>query len=459
MADPVVAIVGAGPAGVRAAVALVAAGLRPVVIDEAMRAGGQIYRRQPDGFTRSYTDLYGSEADRAKAVHDCFDALRGRIDYRPQTLAWNISDRRIFTSGPDGQQALPFDTLLLCTGATDRLMPVSGWHWAGCYSLGGAQIALKAQACAIGSRTVFMGSGPLLYLVAAQYAKAGAEVAAVLDTSPMSASVAALPRLLAQPATLRVGVGLLRDLRRAGVPIHRGITPVEIHGDADRGVSGVTVRTSRGDTLTIDCDAAAMGHHLRPETQLAELAGCDFAFDAMVRQWLPLCDADGRSSQPGVHLAGDGARILGAVAAEAAGELAALTILADRGYRVSDSARQDARRTVARARRFAEGLARAYPWPHEQTSALDDATILCRCEAISVGDLRRTIAETGAAEANRVKAFSRVGMGRCQGRYCGLAAAELIAGTAGTSVETVGRLRAAAPVKPIAIGSAGRCDR
>ena len=83
MADPVVAIIGAGPAGVRAAAALVAAGVRPVVIDEAMRAGGQIYRRQPDGFTRSYTDLYGSEADRAKAVHDCFDALHGHVDYRP----------------------------------------------------------------------------------------------------------------------------------------------------------------------------------------------------------------------------------------------------------------------------------------------------------------------------------------------------------------------------------------
>ncbi|MBL8649311.1 MAG: NAD(P)/FAD-dependent oxidoreductase [Sphingopyxis sp.] len=459
MADPVVAVVGAGPAGVRAAAALVAAGVRPVVIDEAMRAGGQIYRRQPEGFLRSYTDLYGSEAERARAVHDCFDALRDRLDYRPQTLAWTISDRRIFTSGPAGQHVLPFDALILCTGATDRIMPVRGWHWAGCYSLGGAQIALKAQACAIGRRTVFMGAGPLLYLVAAQYAKAGAHVAAVLDTSPVSASLAALPRLLAQPATLRVGMGLLRDLRRAGVPVHRGVTPMEIHGEPDHGVSGVSVRTSHGAILAIDCDAVAMGHHLRPETQLAELAGCAFAFDRMIGQWLPVRDADGRSSQPGVYLAGDGARILGAVAAEAAGELAALTTLDDRGHRVCETARQDAKRTIARARRFAEGLARAFPWPREQISRLDNATILCRCEAITVGDLRRSIAETETDEANRAKAFSRVGMGRCQGRYCGLAAAELISAAVGTPVEAVGRLRAAAPVKPIVIASGGRCER
>ena len=62
-----------------------------------------------------------------------------------------------------------FDALVVCSGATDRLMPVQGWHLAGCYSLGAAQIALKAQACAIGRRIVFLGTGPLLYLVASQY--------------------------------------------------------------------------------------------------------------------------------------------------------------------------------------------------------------------------------------------------------------------------------------------------
>jgi NADPH-dependent 2,4-dienoyl-CoA reductase/sulfur reductase-like enzyme len=62
MAEPRIIIVGAGPSGVRAAEAVVKAGLRPTVIDEARRAGGQIYRRQPDNFTRPYEKLYGTEA-------------------------------------------------------------------------------------------------------------------------------------------------------------------------------------------------------------------------------------------------------------------------------------------------------------------------------------------------------------------------------------------------------------
>jgi NADPH-dependent 2,4-dienoyl-CoA reductase/sulfur reductase-like enzyme len=166
-------VVGAGPAGVRAAQALVQAGVRPTVVDEGQRDGGQIYRRQPVGFTRPYTKLYGSEASKAEALHRDFDALRPQIDYRSRTLAWNLTAGALHVVRDDDAHTLPFDALIVCAGATDRLMPVPGWQRAGCYSLGAAQIALKAQACAIGTRCVFMGSGPLLYLVASQYLQAG----------------------------------------------------------------------------------------------------------------------------------------------------------------------------------------------------------------------------------------------------------------------------------------------
>ena len=143
---PRVVIIGAGPAGVRCAETLVAAGLRPTVVDENRRDGGQIYRRQPDNFTRPYTKLYGTEAGRAQALHACFDALRAHVDYHPNTLAWNIADQQVHVACGEQASALPFDALVICAGATDRLMPVKGWQLAGTYSLGAAQIALKAQA-------------------------------------------------------------------------------------------------------------------------------------------------------------------------------------------------------------------------------------------------------------------------------------------------------------------------
>lgn len=450
---PCVIVVGAGPAGVRAAETLVDAGLTPIVINEGQRDGGQIYRRQPDNFTRPMSKLYGSEAGKARALHATFDGLRGRIDYRPDTLAWNLTQGRLHTVHQGVTEDIAFDALIVCSGATDRLMPVKGWNLSGTYSLGAAQIALKAQAVSIGRRVAFLGTGPLLYLVASQYKAAGADVAGVFDTSPLALRIKAFPKLMARPAVLAKGLALVARLKRAGVPVETGVTPLEIVGTPEAGVAGLVLRDAKGGTREITCDAVALGYHLRPETQLADLARCDFAFDPDSRQWFPKIDADGRSSVPGVYLAGDGARILGADGAEAAGALAALAALRDLGHAVPEGRMDALRRDCARMDRFRRGLVEAFPWPAANAAALPDETVVCRCEAVTAGELRRVTRDLGAGEANRAKAFSRVGMGRCQGRYCGQAAAEIIAAATGAPVESVGRLRGQAPVKPFPIAA------
>ena len=453
-----VIVIGAGPAGVRAAQALVQAGLRPMVIDEGRRDGGQIYRRQPEGFTRTYETLYGTEAERARALHSDFDALRAHIDYVPDTLVWNIEPNAVHVVSGARHRKLSFDALIICSGATDRLMPVPGWHHAGSYSLGGAQVALKSQGCAIGSRVVMMGTGPLLYLVAAQYVKAGATVGAVLDTSTFGQRLRALPQLLAIPSTLKKGIALMDVLKQARVPIHRGITPLAIDGTSREGVQGVRVKQANGATLEVKCDAVALGYHLRSETQLADLAGCEFRFDQALQQWLPVADEDGRSNVKGVYLAGDGARVRGADAAERAGRLAALAALKDIGVARDDKEADKLRLQLSRFTRFAAGLRTAFPWPARFAAALPDETIVCRCEAITAGELRRVVNEMGAKEANRAKAFSRVGMGRCQGRFCSHAGAEVIAAEARVPLEAVGRLRGQAPVKPLPMALAPHKD-
>ena len=388
MGGPRVIIVGAGPAGVRAAATLVAAGITPTLVEEGRRDGGQIYRRQPDGFVRPYDRLYGSEAAKAAALHRTFEGLVGRIAYRPETLAWNLAEGALHVVSAGVAEALPFDALIVCSGATDRLMPVDGWNLPGTYSLGAAQIALKSQACAIGRRVVFLGTGPLLYLVASQYHKAGAQVAAVLDTAPAWLRLRALPQLLARPWVLARGLMLVAGLKRAGIPVETGVRPVAIVGTPDADVGGVTVEDARGRRRSYACDAVALGYHLRPETQLADLARCAFSFDPDSRQWLPEIDPDGRSSVRGVYLAGDGARVLGADGAEAAGELAALAALRDLGQAVAEPRMARLRQICARMDRFRRGLAAAFPWPAGQAASLTDDTIVCRCEAVTVGTLR-----------------------------------------------------------------------
>ncbi|MFO1455472.1 MAG: FAD-dependent oxidoreductase [Steroidobacteraceae bacterium] len=449
MAAPRVIVVGAGPAGIRAAQALVRAGLRPLLVDEGELDGGRIYARRAAPLAIDPQELYGADAAAAQSVHTAFDALRAQVDLRTGVLAWNHVPGRLYVARDGRSETLEYDALIVCAGATDRLLPIAGWQHAGTYSLGGAQLALKTQSCAIGRRVAFVGTGPLLYLVASQYAKAGAGVAGVFDTSRWSLRLGALPRLLANWRLLLRGAGLERALRSGGVPLHRGITPRAIEGDAEGGVSGFTWRDADGRERRVDCDAVALGFHLRPEAQLADLARCAFEWHAPTHQWRPRIDADGRSTVRGVYLAGDGARLRGAAAAEASGELAALAALQDLGIATDGAAMASLRARLVQLQRFADGIAAAFPWPAPLAAGIADDTLVCRCESITAGELRRACREGGAREANRAKAFSRVGMGRCQGRYCGEAAAEIIAAAGGTTCDVVGRLRAQAPVKPL----------
>ncbi|MCJ2373233.1 FAD/NAD(P)-binding oxidoreductase [Pseudomonas sp. RGM 3321] len=448
MSNDRVAIIGAGPAGIRAAQTLLAHGVKACLIDEGLRGGGQIYRRQPENFQRSAKALYGFESGKAVALHQALDALTTQIDYRPQTLVWNVEGNQLDTLQNGTVAALDFTRLIVATGATDRILPVPGWTLPGVYSLGAAQISLKYQGCAIGERVVFCGSGPLLYLVAYQYAKSGANVLAVLDSAPFSAQCKALPALLGQPATLAKGLYYRAWLSAHGIPVHLGAHLTSIHGD--KRVDGIHWQRN-GQSGHLACDAVAFAHALRSETQLADLLGCEFGWSPLNRAWLPSRDDCGRSSVPNVYLAGDGAGIMGADAAEMAGELAALGLLQDSGVAVDAVRISDLRTALQRIERFRHGLETAFPFPEDWAANVTDDTVVCRCEEVSAGDIRTTV-QDGHWEINRVKAMCRVGMGRCQGRMCGLAAAEIIARESGRPLEQVGRLRGQAPIKPLPFG-------
>lgn len=442
---PRVVIVGAGPAGIRAAAALVEAGLHPVVIDEGSRAGGQIYRRPPDGFIRTPEQLYGSDATKACALHALFDRLvaDAQLTHRAGSSVIAVQEGRLHVLGEGGVQLVGYDRLILATGASDRVAPVPGWQSAGVYSLGAAQIALKAQGVALGRRIVLIGSGPLLTLVGVQLVKAGADVAAVLDTSPWHQQMRGFWKLAARPLVALCGLAMRAKL---GGRYYAGATLERIEADG-KGVTAMRWRDAGGRQRLTPCDTIGMGWHLRAETHLADLTGCAFTYDEQWRQWLPKTDRMGRSGN-GVYLAGDGVRLLGADGAELAGRLAAAACLADLGL-PTPSLSADLRK-LARLEHFARGLARAFPWPAAMARALPDDAVVCRCENVPAGAVRDSV-DLGGGEANRVKSVSRVGMGRCQGRYCHLAAVELVAAQKGCTPGAVGRFRGQAPVRPAPI--------
>jgi NADPH-dependent 2,4-dienoyl-CoA reductase/sulfur reductase-like enzyme len=446
-----VVIVGAGPAGIRAACTLVEHGLRPIVIDEARLAGGQGYRRPPPALSLDIKRLMGCEYGKYEALHRDFDALHDKIDYRPRTLVWAIDGNMLYLISDGRPSTQTFDKLILATGAMDKVAPLPGATLPGVFTLGGAQIALKDQGCLIGRRVAFVGSSPLLTLAAKQYRQMGAEIALIADTTPLKNKIRELPTLAKSPRTLMRGIAYQAQALASGTPILSGVTSIAIEG-ATR-VEGVRVTTASGRERTIACDAVALGYGLKPETQLADLAGARFAYDALFNLWLPVTDADGRAAD-NLYLAGDGAAIGGADAAEASGALAACAVLTDLQIAVPISTMQGLRRTVSRLRAFQRGLAGAFAWPRHMIRQLPDDLTLCRCEDVSVGDVRTAMRrEIAPVEINRVKAITRCGMGRCQGRVCGPALQEIVAEAAHCSGTAAGRLRGQAPIKPIALAA------
>jgi len=448
-----IVIIGAGPAGIAAAEMLCAKGLKPILIDEGARAGGQGYRRPASDLALDMNRLMGSEAQKYTALHRRFETLLPHLDYRPQTLVWAIDGSTLHLLRGGQAQTLTFDRLLIASGAMDRIAPLPGWTLPGVFTLGGAQFALKDQGCLIGNRVAFLGSSPLLTLAAKQYREMGAEIAVIADTTPFSTKIAALPGLLRAPRTLIRGFWYMGAALRAGIPMLHGVTPIAVEGESR--VKALVLRDAQGRERRFACDAIALGYGLKPETQLADLAGASFAYDPDFRLFLPVIDGMGRA-RPGLYLAGDGVRIGGADAAEASGALAAQAILADLGQGQDIPATRELARDVQRLRDFQRGLARAFAWPTAQITALPDSVTLCRCEKVTVGEVRAAMAkDLGPVEVNRVKAMTRCGMGRCQGRVCGPALQEIVAALSNGDGAVAGRLRGQAPVKPIMLAAAG----
>jgi NADPH-dependent 2,4-dienoyl-CoA reductase/sulfur reductase-like enzyme len=375
-----------------------------------------------------------------------------KVDYRPNTLVWNAEGGKLDVLFEGQSSVIAYSDLIVATGATDRILPFRGWTYPGVFSLAGAQVALKFQGCAIGRQVVFVGTGPLLYLVAYQYAKAGANVRAVLDSGLFMDQMKSVPALLNQATVLAKGLYYLAWLKAHGIAIHYGAAPVAVRGASS--VESLVWRNANGEQ-SIQCDAIATGYGLRSESQLADILGCKFKFSETDKAWSPQKDNAGRTNIKGVYLAGDGAGIQGADAAEWAGERAGLALMEDRQISLNqhDSVRANwLEKQLFKRAAFGAGLAQAFQDPPDWAQNVSNEVIVCRCEEITAGEIRVIHQTTGAQDINRLKAFSRVGMGRCQGRMCGQAACALLAQCTDRSIKEVGRLRGQAPIKPIPFG-------
>ncbi|EEX12080.1 opine oxidase subunit A [Citreicella sp. SE45] len=444
-------IIGAGPAGMAAAIEARAAGLSVTVLDEALRPGGQIYRDVTRA-SEARLAILGPDYAAGQALAARFAA--SGAEHLCGASVWHIEQEEggfLLSYSQNGASSqVEAAKLIVATGALERPMPLPGWTLPGVTTTGALQILLKTSGV-VPEDVVLVGCGPLQLLLAAQLVAAGRPPRAIVETVPTANYLAAgkhLPRALRGFGYLAKGAGLLLKLRRAGVPIYRDAQAIALEGDAT--LEAVRF-TSGGRGHRIETTTAGLHHGVVPNQQVTRLMRCEHRWNANQHAFAPVCDSYGETSVPGLFVAGDGAGIRGAVSAALAGRLAAARIVGR-----PDSATAPLVQALARdaaVRPLLEALYR----PCAQALSPSDDTLVCRCEEITAGQIRAA-ATAGAPGPNQVKAFLRTGMGPCQGRTCGLAVTGLIAQSSGRSPDDTGYFRIRPPLKPLTLSEMAARD-
>ncbi|MGN6580506.1 MAG: FAD-dependent oxidoreductase [Bordetella sp.] len=387
-------VIGAGPAGLSAAQVAVQSGARVGLVDDNILPGGQIWRQGPShppkGAARELLD--------ALSRHPNLTRLPGTRVTQP------LERKRLQVEDAEQGHVLGYDRLILATGARERFLPYPGWTLPGVTGAGGLQALIKGGTPVAGQRIVLAGSGPLLWASAKTAQEQGAQIIAIVEQASHQ-SVARFARSLAfTPAKLVQAIRLRLDLRHT--PYWCDAQVVAAHGDDL--LRGVTVQRPGG-SIDLSCDRLACAYGLLPNVELAAALDCASApyADATAVQ----VDVWQRTSQPDVYAAGECTGVGGMELSALEGRIAAHAALGQQ-----DAARQlFAERE--RYRNFSRRLHAAFALNPSLRTLPKDDTLFCRCEDVTHGQI-------AAHDSWRMaKLHTRCGMGPCQGRICGGAAA------------------------------------
>ncbi|MCV6905821.1 MAG: FAD-dependent oxidoreductase [Achromobacter xylosoxidans] len=453
-----VVVIGAGPAGMSAAIGLRAHGLTVLVVDEQPAPGGQIWRAVEAVAATPTGRLLGDEYRAGAGLAERFRAC-GAF-YEPDTQVWQIEpDWHVYMTRQGRAEVVRAGRVVLALGAQERPAPFPGWTLPGVLTVGAAQILLKTSRQVPAEPVWVAGSGPLPLLYMAQLLRAGGRIAGWLDTSPPGGWRRALPWLgdaLSAWGEVSKGLAWLREIRAAGVKRVRGVTALRALGDGrlreiEYTAGGVTKRAPAGVLLSHE--------GVVPSIHMTRALECAHSWNPQQACLAPDLDAWGQTSRPGIYVAGDGAGIGGAQAACVRGELVAAGIALHSGRLTAPAVETLAaplRARLAALLRLRPMLDALYP-PRAGIFAPPDDTIVCRCEELTAGDIRRAAA-IGQPGPNQIKSYTRAGMGPCQGRQCGHTIAHIVAAEQKRPVAEVGFYRIRPPLKPLTLGELASLD-
>lgn len=385
-------IIGAGPAGMAAALAAAPCGRAIVLVDDNPATGGQIWRDGPGAKAPEQARQQREQLARHTNIQLLCGTRVAGLAGRPGEPALLLEDARL-------GWVQHYGSLILCTGARELLLPFPGWTLPGVTGAGGLQALIKAGVAVRGQRIVIAGSGPLLLAAAHSAREAGAKVACIAEQADWRALLRFSRELARWPGKALQAAALFSPQYRSAMHV------LEATGDGR--LQEVRLRRAAGEER-IACQRLACGFGLVPNTQLGQMLGCELnphnglQVDKLLQTSVPGVFAAGECTGVG---GSERARIQGAIAGHAAaGELTLATRLIP---------------SLARWQDFANALRRHFKLDASVLALARPDTLICRCEDVSQAALAE---RAGWIDA---KLHTRCGMGACQGRVCGAAAQAL----------------------------------
>ena len=451
------AVIGAGPGGLSAALTAAQAGVQVTLLDEYHHPGGQFLR---EAHREERAPAISKTETRSRQLLEQLPSQN--IDLRTGTLVWGIEGYRLALYSEQETEWLSAEKIIIAAGARELASPFPGWTLPGVMTLGAAQILAKEHGVVPGKRILLAGSGPLLLATAYAIGKSAQDifVLGILEaTHPLSWMKYTLT-VLGNLDRLLEGWHYAKSLFQKKIPYRVGYAILRAEGKEK--LTGVTIarvnpqgKPIPGSEQQISLDTLCIGFGFVPNTELTQLAGCVHEHIPERGGWVPQTDETFQTSLPGVYAIGETAGVGGAKAALIQGQIAGMAAALDLGkLNKEEFARRYLllARQLAPLKRFGAMLNTLFrPLPAFDDFITDDTNI-CRCEQVRAGEIRQAIRD-GASTLSDLKNWIPVGQGHCQGRTCGPLLARLISNETGMPPGKIGQFRPRPPLKPIPVGS------
>jgi NADPH-dependent 2,4-dienoyl-CoA reductase/sulfur reductase-like enzyme len=384
-------IIGAGPAGMAAALAAAPSGAAIVLVDDNPAPGGQIWR---DGPGAHLPPLARTHRERLAAAPNVRVLTGTRVVGLGGGAQPGDAPALLLEDGERGWTQ-HCGRLILCTGARELLLPFPGWTLPGVTGAGGLQALIKAGLPVRGQRIVIAGTGPLLLAAAHTAREAGAQVLRIAEQAPWSQLAGFGLQLPRWPAKAVQALPLLHPALRAASHV--------LEATGTQQVQSVRLQRGAGEEV-LACDRLACGFGLVPHTHLGQMLGCE------LNDRLGLAvDAVQATAVPGVFAAGECTGFGGSEKALVEGAMAGHAAVGDTTTALALAPQR------ARWQGFADALHHHFALSPRLRGLPRPDTLVCRCEDVRHADLSE---RGGWIDA---KLHTRCGMGPCQGRVCGAA--------------------------------------